>query len=190
MPPKAKITREMILDAAFAIARASGFEHINARTVSQRMNCSTQPVMYHFPTIEALKRAVYERADAFHSAYLMTPQNPQQDAMLSMGLNYIRFAIEEPHLFRLLFQSGYATEHSLLEMVDSEQLTPILAAMQTALTMNPEETKAVFVTIALFAHGYASIIANNGLEFDESTIARHLERAFHGAILAVEEERK
>lgn len=55
MPPKAKITKDMIIDAAFEIARKTGAENINARTVSQKLNCSTQPVMYHFATIEELK---------------------------------------------------------------------------------------------------------------------------------------
>ena len=53
-----------------------------------------------------------------------------------------------------------------------------------------EETKKVFLTIALFAHGYASIIANNGLEYEEKVIAEHLERAYRGAVLAVREEEK
>ena len=55
MPPKVKITKEMIIDAAFEIARSEGAENINARTVSKKLGCSTQPVMYHFKTIEELK---------------------------------------------------------------------------------------------------------------------------------------
>lgn len=34
MPPKAKITRDMVIDAAFEIARETGAENVNARTVS------------------------------------------------------------------------------------------------------------------------------------------------------------
>ena len=109
---------------------------------------------------------------------------------MGIGMNYIRFAIKEPNLFRFLFQSGFAVENNLLEMVDSEELKPVLNAMQAAMDMSMEETKKVFVTIALFAHGYASIIANNALEFEESVVACHLERAFRGAVLAIEEERK
>ena len=52
MPAKAKVTKEMIVDAVFAIAREAGAENINARTVSERLHCSTQPVMYHFATME------------------------------------------------------------------------------------------------------------------------------------------
>ena len=67
MPPKAKITKEMVIDAAFDIARTEGAEQINARTVSQKLGCSTQPVMYHFAKIEDIKRAAYEKADWLHT---------------------------------------------------------------------------------------------------------------------------
>ena len=187
MPPKTKITKEMIVQAAVEVATQSGYEAINARTVSERLHCSTQPVMYHFSTIEAMKRAAYARIDQMHTDYMMTT-SPQCDPLLGIGLNYIRFAVEEPQLFRFLFQSGYARENSLLEMMDSEDLIPVLAAMQEGAGLSMEKTKQVFLTVALFAHGYASIIANNGLEYDEPLIAKHLEQAWNGALLAVKQE--
>ncbi|MDE5804426.1 MAG: TetR/AcrR family transcriptional regulator [Lachnospiraceae bacterium] len=188
MPPKPKITRDMILDAAMEIAREEGAENINARTVSKKLNCSTQPVMYQFATIEELKKAVYAKVDRYHTEYLMNMEGQQKGIMLGIGLNYIRFAIKEPNLFRFLFQSGFAVANSLLEMIDSEELKPVLTVMQEAMAMDMEQTKEVFLTIALFAHGYASIIANNSLEYDEELIAVHLERAYRGAVLAVQAE--
>ena len=182
--PKAKVTRDMVIEAAFAIARTAGAEQVNARTVSQELGCSTQPVMYHFATIEALKRAVYAKADRYHSDYLMKTE----DVPLGIGLNYIRFAIEEPHLFRFLFQSGFAVEGSLPEMLDSAELTPIRAAMQGALGMSAAQTKQIFLTAALFTHGYASIIANNGLEYNEASAAKHLEQVWRGAVLCAQED--
>lgn len=187
MPPKARITKDMIIQAAVEVARQSGHENINARTVSEQLHCSTQPVMYHFSTIDALKRAAYAHVDHLHSQFLMAVP-PEQDPILGIGLNYIRFAVEEPQLFRFLFQSGYAEEHNLLEMVDSEGLAPVLAVMRDGVGLSMEKTRDVFITVALFAHGYASIIANNHLEFDEKLIAEHLERAWNGAVLAAEQE--
>ena len=187
MPPKPKITRDMIIDAAFEITRKTGAENINARTVSEKLNCSTQPVMYHFSTIEELKRAVYAKSDCYHTEYLMNIEKPQKGIMLGIGLNYIRFAIKEPHLFRFLFQSGFAVENSLLEMIDSKELEPVLSAMQNAVGMSLAQTKEVFLTISMFAHGYASIIANNSLEYDEELVASHLERAYRGAVLAAQD---
>lgn len=188
--PKAKITREMVIDAAFEVTRAMGSENVNARTVSEKLGCSTQPVMYHFAKIEEMKRAVYDKANLFHTEYLMNIENPENGIMLGIGLNYIRFAIREPNLFRFLFQSGFAVENSLLDMIDSEELLPVLSAMQGAIGMDIEQTKEVFLTIAMFAHGYASIIANNSLEYDEKIVGSHLERAYRGAVLAVKEEMK
>ena len=187
MPPKTRITKDMIIQAAVEVARQSGHENINARTVSEQLHCSTQPVMYHFSTIDAMKRAAYAQVDHLHSEFLMTIP-PEQDPILGIGLNYIRFAVEEPQLFRFLFQSGYAEENNLLEMVDSEGLAPVLAAMQEGAGLSMEKSRDVFITVALFAHGYASLIANNHLEFDEKLIAEHLERAWNGAVLAAEQE--
>ena len=187
MPPKTRVTESMIVSAAIEVVRQSGFENINARTVSGQLHCSTQPVMYQFSTIENLKKAAYRQADQFHTQYMMSTP-PGQDPILGIGLNYIRFAVEEPQLFRFLFQSGYAEENSLLEMVDSEELVPVLAAMQEGSGLSLKQTKGVFITVALFAHGYASIIANNHLEFDEKLIAEHLERAWNGAVLAAAKE--
>jgi len=187
MPPKTKVTAEMVVNAAIEVARQSGYESINARTVSGQLHCSTQPVMYHFSTIESLKKAAYKRLDQLHSEYMMNTR-PGQDPILGIGLNYIRFAVEEPQLFRFLFQSGYAEENNLLEMVDSEELVPVLAAMQEGAGLSMEKTRQVFITVALFAHGYASIIANNHLEFDEKLIAEHLERTWNGAVLAAAQE--
>lgn len=188
MPAKAKVTKEMIIDAGFAVAREAGAENISARTVSERLHCSTQPVMYHFATIEALKRAVYAKADCYHSEYLMNMKKTLNSAALGIGMNYIRFAIEEPHLFRFLFQSDYFSGSTLLELIDAEALSPVLSAMQGTLGIGMEQTKGVFLTVFLFAHGYASIIANNSLKYDEELINSQLEQAYRGAILAAREE--
>lgn len=191
MPPRVKITREQILDAAVSVIRKSGLDGLNARSLAQELHCSTQPILYAFATMEELKRAAYRRADQLHTEYLLnTP--PERDPLLGIGLNYIRFAVDEPQLFRFLFQSGYAEEKNLPEMIDSAELAPVLDAMQDGLGMDRPKTRDVFLTLALFVHGYASLHANNPLTYDEDLAAAHLERAFTGAVAAVsqEEERK
>ncbi len=188
MPARVKVTKEMIAQAAFDIAREAGADNVNARTVAARLNCSTQPVMYHFATIEELKRTVYKKADDYHSKYLMNIRSPKKGVMLGIGMNYIRFAIEEPRLFRFLFQSDFFAGNTLLELIDAEELTPVLSVMQEALGLDSERTKKVFLTVFLFAHGYASIIANNSLSYDEEIIEKHLEQAYIGAIAAAKEK--
>ena len=91
------------------------------------------------------------------------------------------------YMLKVLFASGVVV---LLEMIDAEELAPVLFAMQGTVGGSIEQVKEIFITIFLFAHGYASIIANNALEYDEGLIKSHLKRAYRGAILAVQEEMK
>lgn len=187
MPPKAKVTKDMIVDAAFEIARESGAEAISARTVAQRLRCSTQPVMYHFAKMEDLKRAAYAKADGFHTDYLLSRDGPQEDVLLGIGLRYLRFAVEEPLLFRFLFQSGFAAEGSLPDMLNADGLRPVLGAMQAAMGLSMEDTREVFLTLAMVVHGYASLLVNRLLTYDEELAAAHLEKTYRGAVLAVRE---
>lgn len=186
MPPKAKITREMIIDAAFQIARAEGAEHINARTVSEKLGCSTQPVMYHFKTIEELKRVVYQKADEYHSAYLMgiSGQNP----MLEIGLNYIRFGAEEGNLFRFLFQSGGFSGKSLSQLLEAEEIVPILEVLAQSVAVDLPQARRIFKNLFLYVHGYAGMFAGNAMEYDEQVISEDLEKMFAGAVCAEREE--
>ena len=65
---------------------------------------------------------------------------------------------------------------------------PVLSAMQGAIGGSIKQVKEIFLTIFLFAHGYASIIANNSLAYEEELIKTHLKRAYDGAILAAQGE--
>lgn len=183
MPPKTKITREMIIDAAFEIIRNTGVETVNARTVSKELNCSTQPVMYHFKTIEELKRAVYEKSDEYHSAYIMDihSNNPMKD----IGLNYIQFAVKEKNLFRFLFQSNEFLGKNIAELINAEELQPIIAILSQETAVNTEQAKIIFRSLFLIAHGYASMFANNEMEYDEQTVLSDLSLIFDGTVKAL-----
>lgn len=88
--------------------------------------------------------------------------------------------------FAKYFSSGNADPQK--DMLLFTNCIPVLSAMQRSLGIGMERTKTVFITVFLFAHGYASMIANNELKYDEDTINSHLERAYRGAILAAQEE--
>ena len=67
-------------------------------------------------------------------------------------------------------------------------ILPVLSAMQAAAGMSLEKTKEVFLTIALFAHGYASILANHAMAYDGELIKKHLRQAYRGAVWAAQEK--
>ena len=58
----------------------------------------------------------------------------------------------------------------------------MLSATQKALGVGLEQMKRDFLIVFLFAHGYASIIANNSLRYDEETIKAKLEQTYRGRL--------
>lgn len=187
MPPKSRITQAMILEAAYAIAREQGADLINARTIAKRLGCSTQPVLYHFEHIEDIRREVYQMADAYQTEYLMQlPENV--DPMVAIGLNYIRFAATEKHLFRLLFQSDSFSGQGITALIDAPELMPVLEILQQEAELNLEQTKFVFKALTMLVHGYASMLANNSMEYVEADIIPMLEAVFRGMLVAVKME--
>lgn len=182
MPPKAKITKEMIVDVAFGIIQREGVDKVTARSISQQLNCSTQPVLYHFATVEDIKKAVYKKADAYHSDYIMNMENDYGDPMLTMGMNYIDFARKERNIFQFLFQSNEFSGASILELLEMEEILPILTMLQQELELSLEEVKEVFSTLFIFVHGYASLYANNTMIYEEANVISAIEKVFEGAI--------
>lgn len=187
MPPKRRFTKETILDAAFEIARKEGAENINARMVAKKLECSTQPVLYYFSSLEELKREVYIKADDFHTEYIADVTGPMKDILFNIGLRYIRFAVEEKHLFRFLFLSENEERSTLMDEFESEENSPIAEIMKKTLNIDPEKCKQVFFMVFMFAHGYASMLANDTLKYDENTVREQLELSVKGALQAVKE---
>lgn len=185
MPPKARISKEMILEEAFQIARTEGADRITARRISERLKCSTQPVLYYFSAVEEIKAAVYQQADDYHTRFLMNREHDHgKNPMLSLGMNYIRFAVEERNLFHLLFQSNEFSGTGLTELVQSETLEPVLQILQQETGVTKENAKEIFTTLFVFVHGYASLFANNEMTYDGKLLEASLAKVFSGAVYA------
>lgn len=182
MPPKVKITRERILDAAFALVRAQGSENLNARAIARQLGCSTQPVLYHFATVEAVKQAVYQKADDYHSQYLMRAIQQADDPMLEIGMRYVRFAVEEQALFKFLFQSDHFARADLRQLIDGEELQPVLEVLHQTAGIGQAQAKELFTTVFLLVHGMASMLANNTMQYDEAALRRQLQLVFQGVL--------
>lgn len=188
MPPKARISKEMIMEEAFQIARTEGADRMTARRISERLKCSTQPVLYYFATVEEIKAAVYQLADDYHTRFLMNVEHDYGNPMLSIGMNYIRFAIEERNLFRFLFQSNEFSGAGLTDLVQSEALEPVLQVLQQEAGVTKAEAKEIFITLFVFVHGYASLFANNEMTYDSGLLAAALTKVFSGAVYVVKEK--
>ena len=169
MPKKPTTTKEAMTEGAFRLVREQGHEALTARNLASFLGCSTQPVMYQFPGMDTLKDLVYQKADAFHSEYILAGGD-----LLEIGLRYVQFAKEEPLLFRFLFQSGRFTGLSLEDLIRAPETAGILSAVSAEEELTPEDAAAFFEPLAALVHGYASLIANNAMKYNPDAIRRAL----------------
>jgi AcrR family transcriptional regulator len=183
MPPKVKITKKMIEDASFEVIRRTGHENLNARTISEYLGCSTQPVLYSFKTVDEIREAAYEIADKYHTEFIM-PKDTDENPMLALGLNYVRFGQEEKNLFRFLFQTDKFGGKDVADLMADPGLTEILGIMATGLKLDIGQAKDMFLTFFCVVHGMASLLANNSMEYDEGQCRKMMENVFFGMIAA------
>ena len=181
MPPKAKVTKEMVAEASFEVIREIGHENLNARTIAEHIGCSTQPVLYYFKTVDEIREAAYEIAAKFHDSFIMPKEN-SENPMLDMGMNYIRFGFEEKNLFRYLFQTDKFGGMDVTTLMSNPGLTGVLGVVAGGIGCDVEEARDMFLTFFSVAHGLASLLANNSLEYDEKQCEKMLVNVFYGMI--------
>lgn len=105
MPPKATVSRQQVLDAALELVRREGLEAMTARKVAGELECSTQPVYRAYRSMGELEDDVLGQAERVALEYLI-PQPGVDRPFLQVGLGSLRFAQEEPHLYRIVTRMG------------------------------------------------------------------------------------
>lgn len=95
--PKQRITKEMVVDAAFQLAREGGMERVLVKDIAARLGCSVQPIYSYCQNMEGLRRDVFRRVGGFVREYFAQSGGGFQ----STGQAYVRLAREEPELFKI-----------------------------------------------------------------------------------------
>ena len=175
----------MIIEAAFEIAKEMGAENITARTVSQKLGCSTQPVLYHFKTIEDVRIAAHKKASEFHSNYVTNISGKYERPMLEVGMRHIQFAVEEKNLFRFLFHSNYYTGVSLSDWLTGKIFDSLFPILRRQAKVDNLQAYSIFSQIFLVTHGIASLLANNAMVYDEAYCVNTLSNAYFGIMYLI-----
>ena len=187
MPAIAKVTKEMIIEAAFEVAKEMGAESITARTVSQKLGCSTQPVLYHFKSIEDVRIAAHKKASVFHIDYVTNLSGKYERPMLEVGMRYIQFAVEEKNLFRFLYHSNYYTGVSLSDWLTGKIFDSLFPILRRQARVDERQAYSIFSQIVLVTHGIASLLANNAMVYDEAYCINTLSNAYFGIMYLIKE---
>ncbi len=177
MPPKCKFTRAEVIESAFNIARTSGFEAITARSLGDRLGSSPRPVFSLFRSMEEVLAEVKASARALYNTYIEEGlQQTDMPAFKGVGTGYIRFALEEPKLFQLLFmreQEEKPTLSGILPVID-DNYGQILTSVQRLYSLGPGLSERFYRHLWIYTHGIAVLCATNMCTFTGEEISRML----------------
>lgn len=99
-PRNAQFSWEEIIRAAFDLVREKGWDGFSVQAVGKAINSSTMPIYSQFSNVRELEDAVCIKAMDLLKESLMKDRSG--DLWIDQAINYVDFALEEKHLFRIL----------------------------------------------------------------------------------------
>ena len=187
MPPNVRYKKEEIAEIAFEMVRKHGEEFLSARTLAAELGTSTAPIFTAFSGIEEVRDAVIRLAKERYEEYARKGAsiNPP---FKGYGLQFIRFAKEEPRLFRMLFmtEGGVVTPTHYLPSTYEQEET-VRETAQNAYGWDEERARRMYNHLAVYVYGLAALCAGGNQVFTDEDISRMLSEEFF-ALKRYEEE--
>lgn len=178
--PKQVVTQEMILNSAIDIARKSGFENVNTRSIAEHMDKSVQPIYSYFQNMDELKTELYNRAMEFYDAFISA--NADMSSLVSLGEANIKFAKQEPNLFRFLFLTKLEFFHGFSDIYNKMGIESTAHSLAAELGTSYEDASEIYIMMIVFTHGIATMLATGGAEIKDEEVSRMLKKAFHSFV--------
>lgn len=176
MPPKSKVSREDVLNAAFEIVRSQGIEACNAKNVGAYLGVSVTPIFRVFENMTDLKTQLHKKSNEFFISFLNSYPF-EKSHFLTYGLAYIDFARTEKRLFNLLMSSG-AFRVDKIAMVVPREFEFVKQSAEEAKVLSGSATTGVFENVWIFTHGIASLVATDSLVISKEETSALLQQAF------------
>lgn len=183
MPPKAKFTREEIIEAAFQLARAEGFDKITARELGKKLQSSARPIFTVFENMDEVKAEVIIRAKELYGQYVENGLK-QELAFKGVGMAYITFAIDEPKLFQLLFMSAEPEKigvENILPQIDASYEDILHSVLKYV--DSREAADMIYQHLWTYTHGIATMCATNLCSYTMEQISERLTQIFIGLMM-------
>ena len=172
MAPRVKFTREEFAEAGLSVVRKKGFSALTAQALAEELKSSTRPIFTCFGTMDELKTEVYAAAEAVYKDYESVGLK-YPIPFLGVGLQYIRFAKEDPELYRLLFLTprtefgGAMTSMKHLQNMIRESLMSIYK-------IDAKTADFYFRDLWLVVHGLATLIVTGDCPYSDDEIGQIL----------------
>lgn len=172
MPPKAKFTKEEIVEAAFHIVRTDGMEALTSRALGIQLGSSARPIFTVFQSMDEVQQAVMDAAKMLYKQYVdrgLTWEHPFK----GVGTQYILFSIQEPKLFQLLFMTErpQIPDFSGVLPLIEESYGEILQSIQKDYGMDEGLAQKLYQHLWIYTHGIATLCATKMCRFTGDEIS-------------------
>ncbi len=190
MPPKAKFTKEEIIEAAFHIVRTDGLEALTSRALGNRLGSSARPIFTVFQNMDEVQQAVIDAAKALYKEYVergLTWEHPFK----GVGTQYILFSIQEPKLFQLLFmteQPQIPDFSGILPLIE-ESYGEILLSIQNDYGISERLAERLYRHLWIYTHGIATLCATKMCRFTGDEISAMITEVFSSILKNIKEEK-
>ena len=186
MPPKPKYTKEEITQSAFELVRKAGPESLTAREVGKRLGVSSSPIFTFFKDMDELKEAVKVCAKERFDGYMAVAEQYYPSFKMH-GMQFVRFASDEPQLFKLLFMQSSDGETDFGKAIDiipfgrSEDIEII----KRDYNATDGQAQRLFDQMWIYTYGLCVLCASGVCSFSEKEIALRLSEIFSGIVSVI-----
>lgn len=181
MPARRKIQKKDIIQESVSIVAKEGINALNARKIAKKLGCSTQPLFYIYENMDDLKKDVMNEIVKIFDIEVLKSETGQLEYK-DIGINYIRFAKEEPELFKIMFNRKI--NEGAFDFIDlTGSAKTILETISKQTGMSNEDAKQFHLRMWLYVNGIASLAANQTVEFNDEEIAELLKDQYVSMLL-------
>lgn len=186
MPPKAKFTKEEIINAGIEILRERGIESVTAREIGNYLNSSARPIFTVFSSMNYVMQEIEIRAKGIYAQYIKNGLE-SDIAFKGVGQAYIKFAKNEPKLFQLLFMKELPQQTSLeniLPVID-DNYNVILNSVKDAYGLSMDTSIKLYHHLWIYTHGIATLLATGMCSFSDEEISNMLTDIFVSLLIRI-----
>ena len=186
MPPKAKYSREEIIQKAFEMARKNGIDSVVARELGKALGTSSSPIFTAFKNMEELQKEVRKVALREFEAYVADALN-YTPAFKYVGMKMIEFAMREPKLFQLVYmrEHGESQTYDMLIGELGDTVEVCIDIMQKDYALNRQEAELLFNQVWLHTFGICVLVAGKVCHLTPEEISEMLSVEFQGIMMLV-----
>lgn len=177
MGRKPQITKEQILQNGLEMINEQGWGNVNITTLANRLECSTQPIVWHFGNMENFRAELLKFALAYVQQRIPQETPSPVCSFLQMGRAYVELSYKKPKLanFLLSEKAFWNSENSFGFVFDDTKNTPLSFAFSNALGVDVSTAKEFMKSVAVYTFGLVQTLSSESVEIDLDTAVKMYE---------------